>query len=340
MRALITTTINVPYNLRDWRASGMSDDDVIIVAGDQKTPHDEVEKFLETLPGVNHYLSPTLQVGWATSEVVGWNSIQRRNIALLEALRLKPEWIMTVDDDNYPTSLYQWDVVHESFGIRDISVVDSESGWYDVGECLAPPTSHRGYPISQRGETPVVRVERHGVNVGVVASLWQGDPDVDAVTRLALGKVMSYGLREACRPGIALDLGTWSPFNSQAVAYRTALAPLMMVWPGVGRYDDIWASFLARRVMDAYMYTVWYGEPLVRQDRNEHNLLKDLEVELFGMRHNDELIEALRSIKLDHHDVVVSALSHCYGELYRLEWLPEQTKDGFEAWLEDLGKVL
>src|SRR5687767_10437313 len=101
-RALITTTIRVPHNLREWRRAGFDDDDVFIIAGDQRTPHSDMIAFLRTLPGNNIYLAPHDQEKWASSKVIEWHSIQRRNIALLEAMKLKPEWIITVDDDNWP----------------------------------------------------------------------------------------------------------------------------------------------------------------------------------------------------------------------------------------------
>jgi hypothetical protein len=47
-RVLVTTTIHVPTNLRDW-ATQLSPGDRIIVAGDLKTPHTEVRELLEVL---------------------------------------------------------------------------------------------------------------------------------------------------------------------------------------------------------------------------------------------------------------------------------------------------
>ena len=89
--ALITTTINVPHVLTQW-AKSMTPDDVIIVAGDQTSPHDEIIDLLIEISettGVNtQYLAPHVQMKWASSEAIGWKSIQRRNIALLEAMQL------------------------------------------------------------------------------------------------------------------------------------------------------------------------------------------------------------------------------------------------------------
>ncbi len=52
------------------------------------------------------YLGPAEQelMGTRCSEIIGWNSVQRRNLALLAAIQSHPEVIITVDDDNIPIS--------------------------------------------------------------------------------------------------------------------------------------------------------------------------------------------------------------------------------------------
>jgi hypothetical protein len=330
-----------------WRAAGMMDDDVIIVAGDRNTPHEAVTDLLAELPGDNRYLAPSAQLGWKTSEAVGWNSVQRRNVALLEAIALKPEWIMTVDDDNWPDEADQWGMVHRALSeaTTDATVIiDSSSGWFNPLVMFGASTFHRGFPITQRDEIHVFTEVHDALPVGVHASLWRGDPDVDAATRLALGRVATDRMSSHWHPGAALAPGTWAPFNSQAVAYRAELAPLMMVWPGVGRYDDVWASYLARCVMDHLGYLVWYGEPLVTQTRNEHDIFADLDAELFGMRHTEELCAVLRDVTFGDESTnedwssaeLGDFITRCYSALDELPWLPDQTRDGFEAWLTDL----
>lgn len=335
MRVLITTTINVPRNLRDWRASGFNDHDVFIVAGDLKTPHVAVEQFLRTLPGDNRYLHPDGQRGWASSEVLGWNCIQRRNIALLEALRLKPEWIITVDDDNYPIdpdhALYLEDIFS---GLNaDYLTVSGMEGWWNVGEMLTPAVVHRGYPLSRRPVEERALHYHRNQSIGVVASLWLGDPDIDAPQRMTHRYAIESMATEQSR---VLESGTWCPFNSQATAWITELAPLMAVWPGVGRYDDIFASYLARAVMDATRYRVLYGQPLVRQTRNAHNVLNDLRNEFFGFEHTDALCDKLR--ELPEGDIADAFTWLIEDPAF--SFLPEQTRQFFSAWLEDLGHVM
>src|SRR5215472_3795893 len=96
--ALVTTTIQVPKVLELYRRcakSALRNDCLFFVAGDLKTPPDLVGDYI--------YLPPEKQqADWKTSRVLPWNSITRRNIAILEALKAKADIIITVDDDNIP----------------------------------------------------------------------------------------------------------------------------------------------------------------------------------------------------------------------------------------------
>lgn len=337
MKTLITTTINVPKNLIDWSLQ-LDPGDWIIIAGDQKSPHAEIERLLPTLSQNDiHtlYLTPQMQTGWESSDVIGWNSIQRRNIALLEAIALKPEWVLTVNDDGVPTLEHQLRQLIDLISLPRRDALISLTDWWDPGVQCHPITSHRGMPMSQR------HGDHHAVNgmpspeVGVAEMLIVGDPDVDAVTRICHNPHVEF-----IRTDVILAPGTWAPFNSEATLIRGDLAPLLFQWPGVGRYDDIWCSYLARCVMYYLGLCVYYGEPAIRQTRNEHDLLADLDAELFGMRHTDDLVQVLRDVRIFTGSTVIEAMMHAINAvLSRCPWIPDQTRDGFFAWFADLDKV-
>jgi hypothetical protein len=102
----------------------------------------------------------------------------------------------------------------------------------------------------------------------------------------------------AYRDKIACNIGTWAPFNSQNTALLTELIPAYLLFPHIGRYDDIWASYVVRHISDWMGDLVTYGAPLVRQKRNPHNLFKDLDAERLGMENNDTFLQALRACTL------------------------------------------
>jgi len=360
-KAIIMPTINVPTVLTEWVKGMTPEQDLIIVAGggapgDDK-PHDEIYALCENIrksTGVyTRYIPPIEQRHWRCSESMGWYSTTRRNIALLEVLMEAPdtELIITLDDDNAPTVENQA-TEYEQFFADDFQVegIQAHSGWVNpCTPCNARngwgevyDVIHRGFPLSQRfkyhnDSLGIIGVEEQTDDfpIGVFASLWTGAPDIDAIDRITANPTVDSIQSDRSK----LMPGTWAPFDSQATVYRTQLAPLMMCWPWVGRYDDIWASYLARSVMDRFNYTVMYGMPAVHQDRNEHDLFKDLEVEMFGMRHTDAVVDVLRNVNYEDDTSVYDAMRRGYAAISDLSFIPDDLRRAFDEWSTDIANV-
>lgn len=342
--AIISTTINEMPNLEAWTTQ-MSRDDVMIITGDLKSPHAELEAMAQDARdegGYNvRYVSPEEQERWQSSAAIPWNCIQRRNIAILEAIEQQPEFILTIDDDNYPAIFSTetgetWiDRVHDILTNPVHKLTRSDTGWYNPGVMCHPQVTHRGFPLEQRNqrfsEQMLIGLPEPA-RVGVFAALWYGDPDVDAMERIVKAPEVS----SIMATNRTLNVDTWAPFNSQSTAYITALAPLMMCMPFVGRMDDIWASYVARAVMDHLKLHVQYGHPAVRQDRNEHNLFRDLRDELNGYEHSGKLCEALREIEFPDTVLVDELLTRVVDVLWGLPYIPEATITAYGAWTSDL----
>ena len=101
MKFIVTTTIYKPsfaikkyLTFTEWQ---------IIIVGDKKTPEAD---YLELVNEHDNliYLSVDYQETnhKEISEAIGWNSIQRRNIGFIEALKKGATVIASVDDDNIP----------------------------------------------------------------------------------------------------------------------------------------------------------------------------------------------------------------------------------------------
>lgn len=78
----------------------------------------------------------------------------------------------------------------------------------------------------------------------------------------------------------------------------------------IDRYDDIWSSYFAEKIIKHLGDFVTFGQPLVRQDRNPHDYLRDLTGELPGMLLTNKLIRTLEGI--EHSE---NSYFDCYREL-------------------------
>lgn len=328
--ALCTTTINIPYVLDLYRNVGP--DVRFFIALDNKTPSDA---YLD-LPD----FFATRGEHWKCSELIGWNSIQRRNIAFLEALKWGADVIVSVDDDNIPTT---WDYFQQArmpyllFSGPMVDHSGEDHHWFDVGRLLHPSVCHRGFPHRIRPRLRITHTVR--AKVGVNAGICMGDPDVDAYTRMAVAPEVHNVSRLLEGNGLVVHPHTWTVFNSQNTSILRELVPAWGMWPFVHRMDDIFASLLCQRVMRERNLHVRFGSPFVWQTRNEHNLVKDLRSEIDGYENVQKLADVLDHIPLlgksviDDCRTIWRTLNHC-------DWVPGRTVSAMSAWLDDCESVL
>lgn len=301
-----------------------------------------------------HYLGPLEQraLNYTCSDIIGWNSLGRRNIALLEALKWGADVIVTIDDDNIPLDQNYFSNIHnllwhahlqlgadiKTYGTLFNGIeASSLTGWFDVGQLLDPPAKHRGFPydVAQNHQhfSPVV-----DARVGVAAGICLGDPDIDAVTRMAVHPTV-HRVSELLRAGVVTDpQKTRTVFNTQNTAFVRELAPCFLMH-NLGRYDDIFASLIAQRVMREHGYYVHFGQPFVWQQRNQHDLLKDLDKEVWGMNNIMRFVHFLEDVQLPPAGSVATQLYHLYQAAAGETWLNEMWRLG-KAWLQDIDLVM
>ena len=337
--ALITTTIHIPSVLSLYRE--IDKDVMFFITGDRRTPHQEVRNFLSSL-GNAIYFSDVDQekLGYRSSELIGWNTIGRRNIALLEAIKYHADIIITIDDDNIPLGQDYFSdfirVLTEPFAGLEVTSAD---GWFNIGEYMIPPIYHRGFPYERRHiEHNYVMRQIQGIKIGVAAGLWFGDPDIDAMERITNRPKVNQ-IAAIARRGLLVDNNLFAPINSQNTAFMAELAPLFMVWAGVGRYDDIWASYFAQRIMRSFGYHVYYGPPFVCQERNIHNLWQNLRDEILGMEYTTRFCNDLLAAELSGASLL-DKMEYLYEHLKNKEYLPSVVYELGKAWCEDIKGII
>jgi hypothetical protein len=137
--------------------------------------------------------------------------------------------------------------------------------------------------------------------------------------------------------GFVLDPKCYSPFNSQNTAFVRDLLPVMLMLTPYGRFDDIWCSYLAERVMRNHGWVVHYGKPYVWQQRSPHSLVRDLSVELEGMEATLRFTKTLDEIELPGTSVL-DDVARLYEHLASTEF--SRVADLGKGWVRDVERVL
>ncbi len=346
--ALVTTTIYVPKlldaYLQNAQDNGVAKDDlVVVVTGDKKTPT-EVGEFVAGLqekfgytceyydaPAQDAYLEDFPEL----LEHLPWNCIQRRNVSLLRAYQLGAQVIITIDDDNFVLEKDYFGAYAAIGQQTAADAVSTSTGWFNVCDELTEQRGavfyHRGFPVQMRGEEAkdVQWGQAQGVGA-VVAGFWMDDPDIDAVQRLSCPVTVTEYKRDG---QFTLQNGTWSPFNSQNTGMSRAVLPAYFLSPFIGRYDDIWASYIVRKITDHLGELVLYGTPIVNQERNPHNYFKDYDTERMGMQTTDRFCELLREVELTG-----ATYTQCFDQILEAvqQWLRlEEWDDAQRKALQD-----
>ncbi|MDJ0792111.1 MAG: STELLO glycosyltransferase family protein, partial [Acidimicrobiia bacterium] len=176
------------------------------------------------------------------------------------------------------------------------------------------------------------------VDAPIQQGLADGDPDVDAVFR------MTRPLPVEFRSGISVALGehVWCPFNSQNTTWFRDAFPLLYLPSYCSfRMTDIWRSFVAQRVAWANGWNIIFDSPTVWQDRNEHDLLKDFELEIPGYLHNARIAEALDELTLPGGvHAIGDAMTRCYDLLIEMGLVGERERELLRLWLDESGARL
>lgn len=336
--AIVTTTINVPRVLALYREQ--MPNAAIFVAGDKKTPNAVATTAADFCMSLSncHYYSPEQQeeLGYACSSLIGWNTIARRNIALLEALKWGAELIYTIDDDNIPMSSF----CGFPMGVSAPQITPGSNGWFDPGQ-LSGPTVQRGYPQTlpesrdQYGMTFAIDAK-----IGIYQGTVLGDPDTSAVDRISQHPA-NHRPSELLRSGVLFNpQDGYTPINTQNTAFTRELAPCFLMVPHFQRYDDIYAGLMAQRFMRDRDLFVHFGHPFVWQQRNAHNLLRDLAAEQWGAENILKFTDLLERAPLTRGLPISLEVARTYAFMHAHGLIPKEVDRLAHAWHEDVSKVM
>ena len=273
---IATTTINKPTKALKKFASNKNCK--LIVALDKKSKEFKLKNSIILSTKYQEKRWPKL------SKLVGWNCIQRRNFAILEAYRRGAEIIALIDDDNIPYNNW-FKNIYLNKKIK-VNLININKKIFDpVGYTNHKNLWHRGYPLELINNRKYKKKGKLTFSPDVQANFWDGDPDVDAITRFIFAPECKF-----LKKYFPFHSKKISPFNSQNTLLKRKVIKDYFLFPHVGRMDDIWASYY----VISKGFKVVYNKPSVFQKRNEHDLTKDMQKEFIGYENNLNLIKDLK----------------------------------------------
>lgn len=351
---IATTTIRVPKLIEDCApkiARYHKEDVAWYIMGDTKTPP-EARQLCETVSEKAGMLIRYFNIKDQEERLKDWpellglvpyKSYVRKLLANFIAYLEGCETLIMLDDDNYvPES--DFIAFHNIVGTSPaVPLIKSSTGWFNVCEAFIEergiPFYERGFPWGQRKpDQPHERVTpERPPRVVVDNGLVLEDPDVDAITRL-FWPVRTVGVKPEFLPNFGLVPGTWCSFNNQNTAITRDLIPVYFTPHATGRNADIWTSFVICRLVEHTGEVIAYGEPLVKQFRNPHDLWKDLEDEWVNDRATDRFVALLRSVPLStptYLGALEELLSGCLERLAAMTDLPPAHREMMESFFTE-----
>ena len=293
---IATTTINPPTKALKKFASNKNCK--LIVALDKKSKKFKLKNSIVLSTSYQHKKWNKL------SNMIGWNCIQRRNFAILEAYERGAEVIALIDDDNIPYNNW-FKNIYVNKKIYCSKVNTNKLVFDPVGYTNHTNLWHRGVPLEQVNNRKYKKAGKKIIKADIQANFWDGDPDIDAVCRMIYKPECKF--KKKYFPFFSDKI---SPFNSQNTLISRKMVKDYFLFPHIGRMDDIWASFY----VTSKKYKVVYNESTVYQARNVHNLIKDFKDETIGYENSLKLIEALYKNSENIYDFLPLLSSKAFDE--------------------------
>ena len=334
--AIVVTTIQTPSTgVQSIAQQAASSGSPFVVIGDRKSPQDW------ECPGADYYsFERQVDLPFATAALVPANSYTRKMLGYLIAANTGCSHIRETDDDNLP---YE-DFFGTPARTTRARIAKSINSWVNIYPYFTNRyTWPRGFPLTHlhdagRSEAPIFG-EDDVSGLIVFQAIADGDPDVDAIYRLTGSDVSDIHFSR--NPPLLVPQGSWTPFNSQATTWPIELLPLMYLPSTCSfRMTDIWRSFVAQRLLPSFDAKLLITSPIVFQERNAHDLMRDFVDEIEGYTGYERFIHTLEEVPVQGRlNTALSDLHLIYLRLVQEKFFASSEIPRLEAWLTDIREL-
>ncbi|KAI8816569.1 uncharacterized protein EV422DRAFT_279122 [Fimicolochytrium jonesii] len=336
----VVTTIFTPSEAVK-RTAGLLPGWCMVVVADRKGPKGYA---IDEAPANIFYLTTAYQEKWAALspfvDSLPWNHFGRKNVGYLWAITHGAQQVWDFDDDN---ELVGDGIVFPNDSTRIFSLPNFAAEALNPYPIMGAPTAWpRGFPLEQIKNGSTIPTSDEGLlgswdaqKIGVIQSLANHDPDVDAIYRLTRPLPL-YFERPSPNEILLIPRNTLTPYNAQATLHlHSALWALLLPITVHGRVSDIWRGYAMQRLLwDAGLHVAFSG-PWVRQERNPHSWLADLQAETDLFAKSGKLVEFLQSWK-GTGETLPERIEQLFIELYERSYIELDDVHLAQRWVAEL----
>ncbi|XP_060064400.1 uncharacterized protein LOC132544768 [Ylistrum balloti] len=318
----------------------------LVIVADTKTPPEaaylsEIELNKETSKTVK-YLSLEEQYTLypLLADVIPIQHFGRKNIGYMYAIHHKAKYIWDFDDDNNGiVDLDDFKTDHFDY----VTICNTTHNplmnpypYFGVTETYTWP---RGFPlqdIKNKTSMPNFCHASDTVHLGIVQSLANQQPDIDAIYRLTRDAPFTFRATTKSHLPIVVPANMFAPFNAQATLWLPSAFPYLALPISVnGRVSDIWRSYIAQFFLHQNDVRLAFSPPYVTQERNTHNILRDFNAELDLYQKSKQFVNLLSSETSRNHP----NLLELFKDLYSRGYLEEADIQFADAWAKTFAIV-
>ncbi|KAL3879495.1 hypothetical protein ACJMK2_031791 [Sinanodonta woodiana] len=318
---------------------------VVIVADKQTQSRDSYmseleykgEKVVFLEPGDHERLYPTI------SKALPWKHFGRKNIGYIYSIHHGAEYIWDFDDDNVGLINLTMLTAKTNFSYEipcsgKSTTMINPYPYFGVSETYSWP---RGFPLEEirnPNVTPVLCKSKVPMTIGVIQSLANKQPDVDAIYRFTRDNPFDFKATLKSHQPLMIPRGSYTPFNAQATLWaKPAFLYISLPISVDGRVSDIWRSYFAEYFFHRDNITLIFSPPYVRQDRNPHNLLKDLDAENDLYMKSKVLINLLSQLSSADRSL---RLQQLYEKLFERGYVEYEDLKFIQAWVKTVEAIV
>lgn len=242
-------------------------------------------------------------------------SIQRRNIGILEAIRLNCDNLISIDDDNYPVN-NEWLTDFMNYNLKQSYILGGK-GWVDIPYEITGISS-RGFPLLEISKINVIYTKINPDHIFCHQGYIAGEPDRSALHRYCNPEVKA-NIADFPPCNYIVNKNKWCVFNTQNTLFKKPIIPLLFLFPMkkkldnefmIERYDDIFMSFIVNKIAHKFGWYISFGHPIMNQERNIHDIETEVFTEMTGSIIAEPFIKFLESVQLQSDTPL-----ECYREI-------------------------